>query len=183
MDMDFKKGKSARGFIRKLSFIALGIGAFADPFNLLNPFNLGAGLLFGLLFGWLFRLFLKGFLSMFNGKIKKDKGKEAVKYAIDNGMLFLAPFALMLLITVFFLKWSMSIPFITAGIMAVGTASAIEMNKMLENPAFKNTIAASIMSFAFSALWTFSFTFLYKIPSFLEGGFELIRSFMGGGGL
>lgn len=179
--MDFKKGKTLRGLVRKLSFIALGIGAFANPMEPFNLFYIGVGAVVGLVFGGLFRLFLKAVLSMFNGSVKKEHGKAALKYAIDNGMLFLTPFAIMLLIAVFALKWSMSVPFITAGIMAVGTASAIEMNKLQEKPAMRNTIGAAFMSFVFSAVWTLSFGFLYKVPSFLEGGLELVRSMMGGG--
>ena len=179
--MDFKKGKGARTLVRRLSFIALGIGAFADPMNPLNLFHLIVGAVVGLIFGMVFRIFLKAILSAFNGKIKKEHGKAAMKYAIDNGMLFLTPFAIMLLIAVFGLRWSMSVPFITAGIMAVGTASAIEMNKLSEKPAFKNTIGAAVMSFLFSAAWTLSFGYMYRVPSFIEGGYELLRSLIGGG--
>lgn len=181
--MDFKKGGAGRSLVRRLSFIALGIGAFVNPLKPFSPFYLGMGILVGLVFGAIFRLFLKAILSAFNGDLKKEHGKIALKYAIDNGMLFLAPFAIMLLIAVFGLKWSMSLPFISAGIMAVGTASAIEMNKLLEKPAMKNTIGAAFMSFIFSAAWTLSFGFLYKVPSFVEGGFGLLSSLMGGGGL
>lgn len=183
MEQDINQGGAFRALIRRLCFIAIGVGALANPMDVLNPYNIGVGILAGLIFGWFFRMFLKGFLSMFNGKFKKEKGKEAIRYAVDNGMLFLAPFALMLLIAVFYLGWSMTVPFVSAGVMAVGTASAIEMGKMLEKPGFKNTLAAAGVSFVFSLIWTLSFSYLNRAPSYIEGGITLVRSVMGGGGL
>lgn len=183
MENDLQKGKVFRSLVRRLCFIFIGVGAIANPLDLWNPYNIGLGLLWGLIFGGVFRIFLKGFLGMFNGQLKKEKGKNAISYAIDNGMLFLAPFTLMLLIAVLYLEWTMTIPFISAGIMAVGTASGIEINKMLGKSGIKNTIAAAGVSFAFSLLWTLSFSYLNRAPSYLEGGVNLVRSVIGGGGL
>jgi len=183
VETDLKKGRAFRALVRRLCFMAIGIGALTNPMDILNPYNIGVGILLGLLFGGLFRMFLKGFLGMFNGQFKRERGKEAIRYAVDNGMLFLAPFALMLLIAVYYLGWSMTIPFISAGIMAVGTASSIEMGKMLGKQGIKNTIAAAGVSFVFSLIWTLSFSYLNKVPSYLEGGINLVRSVVGGGGL
>lgn len=183
MAAELQKGKGFRAFVRRVCFAAIGVGALANPLDLFNPYNIGFGIFWGLLFGGLFRMFLKAFLSMMNGSLKKEKGKEAIRYAVDNGMLFLTPFALMLLIAVYYLGWSMTIPFISAGIMAVGTASSIELGKMPGKPGVKNTIAAAIVSFAFSLFWTVSFTYLNRAPAYLEGGINLVRSVMGGGGL
>lgn len=169
--------------VRRLCFMAIGVGALANPLDLWNPYNIGFGIFWGLLFGGLFRIFLKGLLSLFNGQLKKEKGKEAIRYAVDNGMMFLAPFTLMLLIAVYYLSWSMTIPFISAGIMAVGTASSIEMGKLLGKQGLKNTIATAGVSFVFSLLFTLSFSYLNKAPAYLEGGINLIRSVTGGGGL
>ena len=183
METDLRKGKSWRNFVRRLCFIALGIGAMANQLDLLNPYNIGFGILWGLVFGAVFRMFLKVFLGMFNSQLKREKGKEAVRYAVDNGMLFLAPFALMLLIAVYYLGWSMTLPFISAGIMAVGTASSIEMAKLQDKPGMKNTVAAAGVSFVFSLFWTISFSYLNRAPAYLEGGINLVRSVLGGGGL
>lgn len=183
METDLQKGKAVRNMVRRLCFMALGVGALANPLDLWNPYNIGLGILWGLTFGGLFRIFLKGFLGLFNRQFKREKGKEAIRYAVDNGMLFLVPFTLMLLIAVFYLGWSMSIPFISAGIMAVGTASAIEMGKLLGKPGMKNTIATAGVSFVFSILWTLSFSYLNRAPAYLEGGINLVRSLVGGGGL
>ena len=183
METDLQKGKTIRNLVRRLCFIAIGVGALANPLDPFNPYNIGFGILWGLIFGGIFRLFLKGFLGLFNGQLKKEKGKEAIRYAVDNGMLFLAPFTLMLLIAVFYLGWSMTIPFISAGVMAVGTASSIEMGKLLGKPGIKNTVASAGVSFVFSLFWTLSFSYLNRAPSYLEGGVSLVRSVMGGGGL
>lgn len=163
--------------------MTFGICAMSNPMDTLNLYNIIIGAIIGLIFGGLFRAFLKGFLGMFNGALKKQGGKEAIRYASDNGMLFLAPFALMLLLATFFLGWSLTIPFISAGIMAAGTASSIELGRLLGKQGIKNTIATSGVSFVFSFIWTLSFPYLYKAPSFVEGGVTLVRSLLGGGGL
>lgn len=182
MDPNLRRGKGLRGLIRRLCFMAIGAGAFANPLDILNPYYIGFGMLTGLIFGWLFRKFLQGFLSMLNGNLKKDKGYEAIRYAVDNGMMFLVPFTIMLLIAVYYLGWSMIIPFITAGIMAVGTASSIETGKLLGKPEIKNTIATSAVSFVFSFTWTLAFPYIYRIPPFIEGGVTLLLSYLEGGG-
>lgn len=183
MELDFRKGRALKSLIRRLCFIAFGVGAMANPLDVLNLYNIGVGALIGLLFGGLFRMFLKGFLGMANGAFKREKGKEAIRYAVDSGLLFLSPFALMLLLATFYLNWSMTVPFISAGIMAAGTAAAIEMGRLQGRQAVKNTIAASAVSFAASFIWTLSFPTLYKAPSLIEGGVSLVRSLIGGGGL
>ena len=180
---DLNQGKELKSFVRRLCFMAIGICALANPMDFLNLYNIGFGIFCGLLFGGLFRLFLKGFLGMLNGQFKKEKGKDSIRYAVDSGMLFLVPFTLMLAIAVFYLGWSMTAPFISAGVMAVGTASAIEMGKMQRKQGIKNTIATSGVSFVFSFLWTMSFSYLNKAPALIEGGISLIRSLMGGGGI
>ncbi|HBR08684.1 MAG TPA: hypothetical protein DD735_07300 [Clostridiales bacterium] len=183
MELDFRKGRALKALIQRLCFIAFGVGAMANPLDVLNLYNIGVGAFIGLLFGWLFRMFLKGFLGMFNGSFQKEKGKEAVRYAVDSGMLFLSPFALMLLLATFYLNWSMTVPFISAGIMAAGTASAIEMGRLQGKQSIKNTIAASGVSFVCSFVWTLSFPALYRAPSLIEGGVALVLSLIGGGGL
>jgi hypothetical protein len=129
MTMDFRKGKGIKAFIRILCFMAFGVGALANPMDAFNLYGLGFGILCGLLIGWLFRLFLRGFLGLFNREFKKQAGRQAIRYAVDEGMLFLTPFAVMLLIAVFYLNWTMTVPFISAGIMAAGTAAAMKSGR------------------------------------------------------
>jgi hypothetical protein len=183
MDIDINKGKGAKRVVRWLCFMAFGAGSLANPMDPLNLFSLGLGAICGLIFGGLFRMFLIIFLSAINSKLKKEKGKGIIKYAVDSGMLFLTPFAIMLLIAVYYLGWAMILPFVSAGIMAVGTASSIELGKISERSTIKNTAAVTIVSFGFSTIWIMSLTYLIRAPFYLEGGINLIRSMMGGGTL
>ena len=183
MTIDFQKGKGLKTWIRILCFMTFGVGALANPMDALNLYGIGFGIVCGLLIGWLFRLFLKCFFGLFNREFKKQAGRQTIRYAVDEGMLFLAPFAVMLLIAVFYLNWTMTVPFISAGIMAAGTAAAMEIGRMQGKQAVKNTIAATVVSFAFSFLWILAVPILKRAPSLIEGGVQLIRSLLGGGGL
>lgn len=177
-----RKGNALRNRLRRLCFIGIGISAFSNPLDKMNLYNILFGAIIGLLFGFLFKLFLKGFLGTLNGSLKKEQGKEVIRSAVDDGMLFLIPFAVMLVNATFLLNWSMTAAFVTAGIMAVGTAAAIEMGKLKGKQEIRNTIASSAVSFVFSFLWTLSFPILVKAPPLLEGGIELIRQMISGGG-
>lgn len=171
-----------KNLVRYLCFIVIGISAFTNPLEPMNIYNLIFGAAAGLLFGWLFRIFLRAFLSLFNGNLKKEKGKKVIRDAVDNGMLFLTPFALMLLLAVFYLQWSETRGFVSAGIMAVGTASAIEMGRLKGKQEIKNTIASSGISLAFSFLWTLSYVYMAKASALIEGGAGLIGGILSGGG-
>jgi len=182
MEFDFEKGMGARRFIRNLCFICFGVSAFSNPLDRFNLYNIGFGIVVGLLFGWLFKLFIRGLLSLFNPKLKKEQGKKVIHYVVDMGMMFIAPFALMALMATFYLKWSMTGGFISAGIMAVATASAIEMGKFTGKQQIKNTIITSVISYLFSYIWTFSSGYMAKAPGFIEGGINLLRSILSNGG-
>lgn len=171
-----------KNLVRYLCFMAIGISAFANPLEPMGIYNLIFGAAVGLLFGWLFRMFLRAFLSLFNVNLKKEKGKKIIRDAVDSGMLFLAPFALMLLLAVFYLQWSETRGFVSAGIMAVGTASAIEMGRLKGKQEIKNTIASSGISLVFSFLWTLSYVYMAKAPALIEGGTGLIGGMLSGGG-
>ncbi|MBS3937452.1 MAG: hypothetical protein KGZ50_02600 [Peptococcaceae bacterium] len=183
MEKDRRTEKMGLNFVRRLCFIAIGISAFSDSMERLNPYNMMFGALAGLLFGCLFRKFLGSFLSLFNGKFKRENGKEPIRDAVDRGMLFLVPFAGMLLLAVYYLDWSETRGFVAAGIMAVGTAAAIELGKVKGKQEIRDILATSGIAFLFSFLWTLSYAYLAKAPSLLEGGFGLIRGFVSGGGI
>lgn len=182
MEQNTVRTKSWHHLVRRLCFIAIGIAAFTNLLDPLNPYNIVFGVLAGLGFGWLFRMFLKGFLSLFNGKFKKEHGKEAISYAVDSGMLFLAPFAVMLLLAVYYLNWSETRGFVAAAIMAVGTAASIEIGKAKGTQEIRNTLATSGVALLFSFLWTLSYVYLAKAPSLIEGGTVLVRGILSGGG-
>ena len=183
MDQNMNTGGGLHGLLRNLCFIAFGITAFNNPLNPFNLYHIGFGIIAGMFFGWLFKKFLRSFLGAFNPKLKIEQGKKVIYYAVDNGMLFLIPFAVMVLIATFVLKWSMTIGFMSAGIMAVGTAAAIEIGKIKDKKEIKNTLISSGVSFLFSLIWTISVQILVKAPGLLEGGIGLLRSiiFQGGG--
>ena len=183
MQEDINKGKGWRSLVRRLCFIAFGICAFTNPLDRINLYNILFGIAIGLFFGWLFKKFLRGFLGLFNGKFKKEQGKEVIRYAVDTGMLFLTPFAVMLLIAVFYLNWSLTAGFISAGIMSAGTAAAITMGKLKGKQEIRNTLATSGVSFLFSFLWSLSYPYLMKAPAIIEGGSVLLRTLISGGGV
>lgn len=182
MEQYINEGKAFRNLLRKLCFMAFGISAFSNPTDRLNLYNISFGIVIGLLFGAVFKKFLRALMGAFNRSFKKEKGKEAINYAVDTGMLFLVPFAVMALISTFYLKWSMTGGFISAGIMAVGTAVALEIAKLKGRQETKNTIAMSVVAWMFSFVWMLSVQLLVKMPAFLEGGVNLIRSFATKGG-
>lgn len=182
MEENVDRGRGMKKLISKLCFMAFGITAFSNPLDRFSLYNIGVGILVGLIFGWFFRKFLYGFLGLFNKKLKSEKGKATIHYAVDNGMMFLVPFAMMALMATFYLKWSMTSGFISAGIMAVGTSAAIEIGKLKNKQEIKNTIITSAVSFLFSYCWTFSIGLMAKAPGFIEGGINLIQSLVSKGG-
>jgi len=167
-----------------LCFILFGVAAFANPLNPLSPYHLAFGGVAGLVFGWLFTRFLLGFLSLANRKYVREnkEAKSLIRQAVSNAKLFLAPFALMMLIATFYLQWSTTAPLISAGVMAVGAGAAMEIGKAKGSQEARNTIATSAVAFAFSYLWTMTYSFTSRMPAYLEGGWALVRSLLNGGG-
>lgn len=172
-----------KSFVRFLCFASFGICTFYSFLEPTNPYRLGFGLLFGLIFGWLFKLFLNGFLGLFNPKIKKEHGKAVIKNATDTSMGFMLPFVFMLLIATFYLNWSHTSAFISAGIMAVGTASAIELGKVIGKSTIKITIVTSAVCLLFSFAWIISTVFLLKVPPLIEGSAGIIKTLLSKGGV
>lgn len=182
MEFDFRKGKGVRKLSRMFCFALLGVSALYNPQDPLNLPAITMGIAVGLLFGSIFRSFLKTFIGLFNKSLKKDMGKYAIAYAVDCGMMYLFPFAIMAAVATFFLNWSMTAVFVSAGIMAVGTASALEIAKLKGMPEMKNTIASGLVSYVFSFAWTLIIPIIYKAPAYVGGAITLLRSFLGNGG-
>ncbi len=172
-----------KSLIRHLCFASIGIASFYSPLTGLSLGNIVVGGLLGLIFGWLFKGFLNILLGLFNGPVKKEQGKKAIKEAVKTGFLFLVPFVVMLLLAVFYLQWSQTLAFVSAGIMAVGTASAIEMGKLTGKSSMKNTVISSGVCFIFSGLWTFSTPHLQMLPSQAQAIYTLLAGVIKGGGL
>ncbi|AEE95515.1 hypothetical protein [Mahella australiensis] len=182
MEFDFRKGSGGRKLGRTFCFALLGIAALYNPLDPLNLSAITMGAAVGLLFGSVFRSFLITFIGLFNKSLKKDMGKQAVAYAVDRGMLFLFPFVIMAAVATFYLNWSMTAVFVSAGIMAVGTAAALEVAKLKGASELKNTIASGIVSYVFSFAWTLTIPIVAKAPAYLGGALKLLHSFLESGG-
>lgn len=181
MNEEYKLSGGKR-WIARFCFILIGISSFSNPIDRLNPYYIGSGVVFGLLFGMLFYWFLKSFLSTFNWKYKKEGGKNGLRYAIENGLLYLIPYAILMTIATFYFHWGLTLGFVSTGIMTVGASATMELGKIKGKQEIKNTIATTIVAFLFSTLWTLGIGYMIKVPSLLEGGIMLIRSLMQGGG-
>lgn len=175
----YKKGNAFRSIMRKLCFAAFGITAFAVPSDLYNPVNLVFGAVAGLLFGFLCRLFLVGLLGMLNKDLKDKHGRKIVAYAVERGMSFIIPFAVMAVLATFYMGWSMTAGFVSAGIMTAGASAASEIGKLKGKAEIKNTILASIISWAFSTIWLFSAAYLGRLPGYIEGGIKILKTVSG----
>ena len=171
-----KKGSVMRRLITRLCFGAFGVTALANLADPLNPVNLVFGFLAGLIFGALCRRFLSGILGMINGDLKTEYGKKIIAVAVDRGMVFIVPFAVMALAAAFLMGWTMTGGFVSAGIMTTGAMSAVEIGKFREKPGLKNTVLASVTAWCFSTLWLFAIPVAGKIPPYLDGGITLLLS-------
>jgi len=173
------QGHFLRSLVRKLCFAAFGITAFVNLADPLNMTNLVYGILVGLFFGFLCKVFLSGILGLFNRDLKTVHGKKAISYAVERGMMFMIPFAVMALLATFLLKWSLTGGFVSAALMTAGGSAAMEIAKLKEKPALKNTILTSGIAWLFSTSWLFSSGYLGKIPPYLDGGVRLLLSLSG----
>lgn len=178
----FEQGKLARGFMRWLSFTAFGMTLFVDQTDLFNPIRLGLGIVIAWLFAFLFRLFLNMFLSTFNSKAKKEHGRHIAAYSVEQGMLYMVPFALMAILATFVLRWPSTWAFMSTGTMAVGTASSIELNRVLGKQSLKNTVITSLVSFGFSFILTMGLPYVMNLPGIIQGALDMIPTLLGKGG-
>lgn len=183
MGENLQKGKRLKSFIGGLCFAVFGVCAFLKPLNKDNVYHIIFGAAFGLIFGRLFKSFLKGFLKLFNRRFKKENGKKVFRHIVDAAALFLAPFATMTVIAAFYLKWAMSVVFVSAAIMAMGAAAAYEMGKIKGKQEIRNTLVTTLVSMVFSVIWTVAIPYLSKIPGYIEGGVNLISGIITGGGV
>lgn len=181
MNEEYKLSAGKRWFAR-LSFVLIGISSFANPIDYFNPYYLVTGALLGLVFGFLFQRFLRFFLNTFNWKYKKAGGKKGLKFAVENGLLYLIPYAVIMMFATFYLKWGMTLGFVSTGIMTVGATATMELGKIKGKQELKNTIATTIVAFLFSTIWTLGLTYMIKLPSLIEGGMTLAKSLLQGGG-
>lgn len=170
------------GIWRLIAMVALGATVYNSAATRFNPYYIGFGILICLLFGWVYKHFLRALLSLFNPAIRKGGAKKSLHHAVDNSMLFLIPFAVMSLLATYYLKWTLTTAFLSTGIMSVGTAAAMEVGKMRDKPAIRNTVIASGVSFLFSFGLTMTVQLLSKAPGFVEGAVQFLLGLYGKGG-
>ncbi|KJS21672.1 MAG: hypothetical protein VR72_09245 [Clostridiaceae bacterium BRH_c20a] len=179
MTEDIAKGNGWRRFFRQLCFIAFGLTAFFNPLDRFNPANILFGIVVGLVFGSLCKAFLSGLLRMFNPDLKASIGRKTISHAVEKGMTFMVPFAVMALLATFVMGWSITGGFVSAGLMTAAASASMEIGKLKGKQAMKNTILTSAISWSFSTLWLYSIGFLGKMPAYIEGVVGLISSLAG----
>lgn len=173
---DYGNGNFIRSTVRKLCYAVFGVTAFAnlaDPFNITN---IVYGIVVGLIFGLICKVFLSGIMGLLNRDLKEKHGKKVISHAVEKGMTFMFPFAVMGFLASFVLGWTLTSGFVSAALMTAGASAAMEIGKLKEKPSIKNTILASVLSWAFVTVWLFSINFLSKVPPYLEGGIKLLIS-------
>lgn len=167
-------------FVIRLCFMGFGVCAYVNPAGKYNVSNIVFGALIGLFFGYLFKKFISAFLGALNADIKIKHGKKAVSSSIEKGMIYILPFCAMSLFAVFFMNWTATAGFVSAGIMTAGGSASVEIGKIKGKQHLKNTVASSAVSWLFSTLWIFSLNFLAKVPMYAEGIVNLLKAFLGG---
>jgi len=121
-------------------------------------------------------MFLSGILGLINRDLKMKYGKKVISHAVEKGMTFMFPFAVMALLAAFVMDWTMTGGFVSAALMTAGACAAMEIGRLIGKSSMKNTILTSILSSLFVSVWIFSVNFLSKFPPYLEGGIKLIIS-------
>ena len=163
-------------WLRRICFILLGIVGFADA---TDPFEIGrltAGIIVGILFGFVASVFFKMVLWLMNPKLNKTTGKKAIKEVVDRGMMFLLPFTVMSILAVFVLGWQANSVFVGPALMCVGVVVSSELEKAWGKAKFKNTITTVALSGGFASLWILAVNKAKFLPSYIAGGYDLIRS-------
>jgi len=168
---------------RLLALVAFGMTIFSTAAMRFNVYYIAFGTLVCLVLGWFYKHFLRFVLGLVNPAVKKNIGKKMIHYAVDNSMLFLVPFAVMSLIATYYLKWTLTTTFLSTAIMSVGTAAAIEVGKIRENPSLRNTIMASGVAFMFSLVVNLGVQLLSKVPPYIEALLRILPDLVKGGSL
>lgn len=165
-------------WLRRLCFILLGITSFADSTDPLNVGRLIAGVLVGIVFGFVATTFYRTILWTMNPKLNKVSDKKVIKEVVNKGMLFLLPFTVMAMIAVFVLGWRVQGVFVSAALMSVGVVASNELETYVGKSKIRNTLAATIVSGGFASLWLMTLNRVKFLPSYISGGYDLIRSLL-----
>ncbi len=165
-------------WLRRICFILLGITSFVEVSDPLNSGRLMAGVLVGILFGFVATTFYRSILWMMNPKLNKTLDKKVIKEVVNKGMLFLLPFTVMAMIAVFVLGWQVQGVFVSAALMSVGVVSSNELEKYVGKSKLRNTLASMVVSGGFASLWLLTINKVKFLPTYITGGYDLIRSLL-----
>lgn len=165
--------------IGTFSFIIFGIVGFMNLSSPFDLFNVIFGIISGVLFGFVGKFVFTRLLSILNGDIGKAHGKKAIKAAVRRSTIFMFPYAILALLSAYFLGWAASAVFFSAGIMSTGVMASGEISKLKGRNAVKNNIATSLAASAVSYFWMFSAGYLLIILSTLETVVKLALSSLG----
>lgn len=78
------------------------------------------------------------------------------------------PYAVLVVLTTFFMGWASAAALFSAGIMNTGVMVSAEVGKLKEKPVIRNSIVTSLSASAVSYLWMYSAGFLKDAPVLLE---------------
>lgn len=171
------RGIGGMKFTAILCFMVFGTVALMQQGDLLNPINIGFGILSGLVFALLSAILFRLSAGLFNRDTKKKYGPMFVTWVVWRGMLFLVPFAVMAALAALLLHWESAGLFISAGIMSAATAVIMEISRYHEKPKLKNSIVLPMTASILSMAWLFSVGWLKMAAGMLGAlaGFLLNR--------
>ena len=177
--IDFSKHAGIRSLMRRLAFMTFGVAAFVNPMRPLAIAHILFGLVVGLFFGWICKLFLVGMLGLFNPTLRKEQGKVKIRHAVEHGMLYMIPFAILAALSAFYLKWTITTGFFSTALMTAGGIAAFEIGRLRGKQAIKNTLLTSGLSFLFSTSWLLLVGILANVPAMLDGLMTFVQSLAG----
>lgn len=175
MNESVLKFSGLKAFFRLIGFALMGFVAFSKPAKDVDLLNALFSALTGLFFGSVYRAFLVWFTKPFNGELKKKYGKKAVKKALDNGLVYIFPFAVIAFISRFFFGASLVVPLFSSALVIGAISGASNINALREKPRTANIVVAFVISSIFTTLWIYCSPWLARMPIYAESGLKLLQ--------
>lgn len=175
MNESVLKFSGLKAFFRLIGFALMGFVAFSKPAKDVDLLNALFSALTGLFFGSVYRAFLVWFTKPFNRELKEKYGKKAVKKALDNGLVYIFPFAVIVFISRFFFGASLIVPLFSSALLIGAISGASSVNALREKPSAANNVVAFIVSSVFTTLWIYYSPWLARVPIYAESGLKLLQ--------
>lgn len=175
MNESVLKFSGLKAFFRLIGFALMGFVAFSKPAKDVELLNALFSALTGLFFGSVYRAFLVWFTKPFNRELKEKYGKKAVKKALDNGLVYVFPFAVIAFVSRFFFGASLIVPLFSSALLIGAISGATSVNVLREKPRAANTVVAFIVSSIFTTLWIHYSPWLARVPIYAESGLKLLQ--------